>query len=471
MKKYLSVAVAIAAALLIAACGSDNAQTTASEQKTEQSETTIAETVSQETTTPEETSAEPEEEINWDDESISYVYGTATLTFAEFYSGDVSSTESYDVVSSATNSKYSIMGNIASDFKDEVTNAEGYHLTGVKNVSVAVPEDDVDAYLTINDTFVLSDEKPLQYKKTAIKDGEAIYSPTVFNVAETVTNASAVLETGSVWGDYLVKVTDPEGTSLLRNTREDEGFAINSEIQGIILTTDSGFKAGMEYLQSIWVQPYEVSWNISADNSHNVHIAEWDNLAELDKLTGETITEITYIMPDSAYVYTFSGIYVKPVYTKDAQIKAQFTEGSALVKVDGIPADLENATVSVVMGTGRGRSTLVSEAVLENGTVTMMNEDGSEAVYDPSQVYTVTVNSDNFASLNADIPASEAEISQLTGLISKAEQVLASNTDEGVKEHMEEAQELLKETEITSKEIQELISELNGHLSPYEEGR
>lgn len=470
MKKYLSIAAAMATALLLAACGSGNAQTTAAVTETDAPETTAAEAVSEETTTQEETTTEAEEEINWDDDSISYVYGTATLSFAEFYSGDVSSTDSYDVISSATNSKYSIMGNIASDFVDEVTNAEGYHITGVKNVAVAVPEDSVEDYMALNDTFVLSDAEPPQYKKTAIIDGEAVYSPTVFNVADTVTDADAVLETGSVWGDYLVKVTDPEGTTYLRNTREDEGFAIGSDIQGIILTTDSGLKVGMEYLQSIWVQPYEVSWNVSADNSHNTHIAEWDNMDELDKLTGETITEIMYIMPDSAYVYTFDGIYVKPIYSGDADVKAEFTEGSAQVKVEGIPADLENATVSVVMGTGRGKTTLADSAALENGTVTMINEDGSEAVYDPTQVYTVTVNSDNFAGLDAAIPASEMEKTQLSELIARAEEVLALNTDEGVKEHKEEAEELLKETEITSGDVQELISELTSHLSVYESG-
>lgn len=122
------------------------------------------------------------------------------------------------------------------------------------------------------------------------------------------------------------------------------------------------------------------------------------------------------------------------------------------------------------MGTGRGRSTLVNGAVLENGTVTMMNEDGSEAVYDPTQVYTVTVNSDNYAGLGAAIPASEMQKNQLSELIARAAEVLTSNTDEGVKEHMEEAEALLEEAEITSGDIQELINELTGHLSVYESG-
>ena len=60
------------------------------------------------------------------------VYGTATLTYAEFYSGDVSSTETIDVVTSATTGKSGTFKNTVSDFVDEQTNKDGYHLTGIK---------------------------------------------------------------------------------------------------------------------------------------------------------------------------------------------------------------------------------------------------------------------------------------------------------------------------------------------------
>ena len=57
------------------------------------------------------------------------VYGTATLTYAEFYSGDVSSTNTIDAVTSATTSKSGTFKNTVSDFVDEQTNKDGYHLT------------------------------------------------------------------------------------------------------------------------------------------------------------------------------------------------------------------------------------------------------------------------------------------------------------------------------------------------------
>ena len=72
-----------------------------------------------------------------------YVYGTATLSYGEFYDG----------VSSATTGKYEIFPNMDTDFVDEETNADGYHINGIKNVNIAVPADSVDDYKAINDTL------------------------------------------------------------------------------------------------------------------------------------------------------------------------------------------------------------------------------------------------------------------------------------------------------------------------------
>ena len=130
-----------------------------------------------------------------------FVYGTATLTYAQFFAGDVSSTESYDAVSSATMSKYAIMPNMATDFVDEEINADGYHITGVQNVNIAVAASEYEAYLAMNPTFVLSEgDAPAQYKKVTIENGEAVYSETQFNIADTVKAATAVLKPGTPWG-------------------------------------------------------------------------------------------------------------------------------------------------------------------------------------------------------------------------------------------------------------------------------
>lgn len=338
------------------------------------------------------------------DSNTEYVFGTATLTYAEFYSGDVSSTDSYDGVSSATTNKYEIFPNMDTDYVDETTNSEGYHINGIKNVNVAVPTDEVDAYKAINDTFEKSeDQNPAQFKVVKIEGDKAIYSKTNFNIVDTVTDANVEFMSGTVWGDYQLDIIE-NSTSYLKNTREDGDFAIDSNVQGVILETESGLKVGMEYLQSVWVQPYEISFNISADNTHNTHVS-YDNLTELDKLENQVIKYVTFINQNDTYVYEFDGIYIKPVF-RDADVTAEVKESEETVAISSIPEGLENANVTVTYIVGEGREsvrTVVYEGVfdesiaLDGNALKEAKQSGQEGSY------TVVISSDNYANIAAKV--------------------------------------------------------------------
>ena len=266
------------------------------------------------------------------------VYGTATLSYAEFYAGDVSSTESIDVVTSATTGKSGTFTNTVSDFVDEQTNKDGYHLTGIANVNVAVAAADVEAYKAINPSFVEASETPKQYKPVTVEDGKAVYGATVFNVADTVADAELEVVTDSHWGDYQINVLETS-THYIRNTREDADFAVNRNVLGIIVETESGLKVGMEHLQSIWVQPYEISWNVSVDNSHNDELLYY-NIPELDKLMGEKVVKVTYINADDAYEYVFDGAYLPIKFPSSLAVAdARSAEGKTAVTVTGLVAD------------------------------------------------------------------------------------------------------------------------------------
>lgn len=118
MKKHAIPTLCLALALGLAACSST-------------SQSTAPEPASSAPASSGAVSAPAEEEM---------AYGTATFAYAESFSGGVTSTDSFDAVTSATNSKYEIMPNMATDFVDEETNAEGYHITGVKNVWQCLPK-------------------------------------------------------------------------------------------------------------------------------------------------------------------------------------------------------------------------------------------------------------------------------------------------------------------------------------------
>ncbi len=268
------------------------------------------------------------------------VYGTATLTYAEFYAGDVSSVESFDAVTSATSGKAGTFQNGYTDFVDAETNKGGYHILGVANVNVAVAKADLEAYKAINDTFVESAEAPAQYKTVTIEDGKAVYSATNFAIAATVADAAIEVITDSHWGDYQVNITETS-TAYIRNTREDGDFAVNSGIQGIIVETASGLKVGMEYLQSIWVQPWEISWNVSVNNAGNPEMT-YDNMAELDKLMGETITRVLFINANDAYEYTFEGAYLPVMFETSLTVDdADYTAGTTAFASTNLPEDYQ----------------------------------------------------------------------------------------------------------------------------------
>lgn len=393
------------------------------------------------------------------------VYGTATLTFAEYYAGDVSSVDGYglDGITSATVDKHVSFNNgMYTNYTEDKT--DGYNILGVKNVNVAVDAADYPAYVALNPTFKISRSVPAQYKTVTIVDGKAVYSATNFNVVDTVTDATATLKTGSTWGDYEIDVTE-HSTAYIRNSRSDEGFAINAYIQGTILETESGLKVGMEFLQSMWVQPWEISFNVSPESTLNAHIAGWDNLDELSKLVGEKVTKIIFIMPDSTYIYEFDGIYIKPVYPEQADVAASFTAGSAEVAISGVPEDLEDVTVTITCGSGRGATTVASAVEIRDGKVTM------DSAYDDTQTYTVKVSSSNYADLVAAVPVNSTQVTQLTQLVEQAKALIDDGTaanDSGLIEHYEEAQALLADVgSATSTEAAELISELTEHLSVY----
>ncbi len=332
------------------------------------------------------------------DPNTEYVFGTATLSYAEFYSGDVSSVDSYDAVASATTGKSEIFPNMVTDFVDETTNADGYHITGVKNVNVAVPADQVEAYKAINDSFVEADAEPEQYKVVTVEDGKATYSETNFAVADTVTDADAQLLTGTVWGDYEIDILETS-TSYIKNTREDGDFKIDGNIQGIILETESGLKVGMEYLQSVWVQPYEVSFNVASDNTHNQRMT-FDNLDELSKLEKETVTKVTFINQNDTYVYELDGVYVKPVY-KDAKATAVVDEKAETITLSDVPEDLENPTVTATYVVGEGREAIRTEvcSVAAADSVQMDSAALKEAKAAGEGSYTIVISSDNYANI------------------------------------------------------------------------
>lgn len=407
------------------------------------------------------------------------IYGTSNLTYKEFYSGDVSSTDSFDVVTTASTSKYSVLSNAWTDYEEESAEAAGgYHVKGVANVNVAVDSDlyiesailkDANkelskAYEEASDITLNENptQAPSQYK-TLQKDGSYVSNS---NTIATVTDASATLATASTWGEYEISVTE-KSTKYLRTTRSDEGFSINSTIQGIILETTEGYKVGLEHLANIWVQPYKLSFNVN-NEAGTTGIAKSDNTAEFKKLVNKTINKITYVTPEGNYVYTFAdGIFVKPAYSEE--ISGTFSNDMKSFTLNQIPT-VKNGTLTVTYTVGAGRQkvpyTLYSGSIQKNvpldlSTVPADAEGGS---------YSVDISSDDYADISVAIPVTDQQKSQLQELIKQAETALkgAGADDSVLLAHKNEAAELLANESSTSADAADLINELTELLKPYQ---
>ena len=406
------------------------------------------------------------------------LYGTSNLTYKEFYSGDVSSTDNFDVVTTATTLKAKVLSNAWTDYNEETTpDADGYHILGVSNVNVAVDSDlYVEASILKNSGKELTGayeeasditlnenpaEAPAQYK-TLKSDGSYVSNA---KIIDTVTDATASLATASTWGEYEIEVKE-NSTKYLRNSREDT-FPVGSTIQGIILETTDGYKVGLEHLSNIWVQPYKLSFNV-ANEAATMGIAKSDNTAEFAKLVNKTINKITYVTPEGNYVYTFAdGIFIKPAYSEE--ISGTFSDDMKSFTLNQLPT-VKNGTLTVTYTVGAGHMktpyTLYSGAIAKSVSLDL-NAIPSDA---EGGTYSVAISCDNYADIHVAIPVTEAQKAQLQELIKQAETALkgAGADDSVLLAHKNEAAELLANESSTSADAADLINELTELLKPYQ---
>lgn len=334
------------------------------------------------------------------------LYGTDSLTYAEFYSMEADSAADIDAVSSATTGKNNIFTN--ADSTDPVE-GEGYQINGVKNVAVQVDGtqyaeakvlEAAGALTTVKDngytnaaTITLSEDAttaPAAYKPL---NSDGSYGELQAETKATVDSANLQIETSSRWGDYLLKVIETD-TENLRNDR-NTGWPVGENILGAIVTAEKDgqtMNVGMKHLQNIWVQPYEIAFTL----------ADSDQFAALE---GATVTKITYIVPEGIYVYNFDeNNFIKPQY-KDAALSASFNDEKTQVTITGLPDELEDVTVNIYQNKGHGQKAMIAtnKTPSDDGVVTL--DEGAQV--DETVTYTVQITSSNYADLQTTVTAAE----------------------------------------------------------------
>lgn len=333
------------------------------------------------------------------------VYGTDSLTYAEFYSVEADNASDIDAVSSATTSKNTMFTNADSTTPDE----SGYQINGVKNMNVAVDGTQYAEAKVLEAAGALATVKDNGYTNAAsiTLNADATAEPATYKPLNedgtygelqaepkaTVDTAEFEIVTSSNWGDYQLTVHETD-TNYLRDGREGE-WPVGANILGAIVTAEKDgqtMNVGMKHLQNIWVQPYEIAFNL-------------DDGAQYAALEGATVTKITYIVPEGRYVYNFDeNNVVKPQY-KDAEVSASFSDDQKSVTITGLPSDLEDVVVNIYQNQGHGRKTMIATDKTPNAEGVVTLDDG--AAVDETVTYTVQIASSNYADLQTTVTAAE----------------------------------------------------------------
>lgn len=359
-----------------------------------------------------------------------YVYGTANLSYADFYYGELNDVKEdaeinldvedkaasyresgmYDAVSSATTNKYKSF--FSSTYSEDNTNGQGGSIIGMKDVNIAVPtslyenakkaisdkKECSNKLLEIISSMKLSDTTPSEYK---ILNGDGTLTAMKSDVTED-TSDTLTIKTQSSYGQYEVDPVTSENSPLSKLSAKDS-------LLGIIVEDKDGNKYGMEHLENIWVGgkfAFAVTDGFKEKHGNTIDYKRHESLQ------GKTIKKVTYLVKDDADIVINTDLKCKTLAGSDS-IKAtandNFKDG-ATVSVDttAVPSGSNYTLSSVRMG-----KTVLTEGAdytYANNTLTIKATDNT-GVGSYSMVFTDNTFSDIVASFTLESGYKTGDIS------------------------------------------------------------
>lgn len=356
-----------------------------------------------------------------------------------------------DAVSTATTSKF--MGSTAKG-----TYNDGKYILGVK-IPVAV---DADAYAKLNTAlsegshyyFTDLDEQPDAFSTLTVNE-DGTYSFSKMQNAEVNTKYVSIGEIGlnDGYGDYQF---DLEGFDPSNGLKVGDREYIDYTVYGVILNTADGKSYGMTSMENIWNGsrfPWvQVAWSIEGGQGLQRGHGSGGEFYQFD-MNGKTLSSVTVITNYGVIDVSCGedGLVLPEYYTGDlSALKYSITNDAAVLNISGIPDELGDVTVTVSDG-------LATEAKVVDGRVALTGNpvDGTN--------YTITINSSNFPGISRTVstPISDSQKDALRFWIEKANAIIdtAANAED-LKEHVEEAEEMLVNEDALSYDAAVLIGEL-----------
>lgn len=358
-----------------------------------------------------------------------YVYGTANLSYADFYYGELKDVKEdttldltsdkaasyresgmYDAVSSATTNKYK--NYFSSTYSEDNTNEQGGSIIGIKDVNIAVPtslyenakkaisdnKECSNKLLEIISSMKLSDTTPSEYK---ILNGDGTLTAMKSEVIED-TSDTLTIKTQSSYGQYEVDPVTSENSPL-------SNLDAKKSLLGIIVENEDGTKYGMEHLENIYGGgkfSFAVTDGFKEKHGNTIDYKRHEDLQ------GKTIKKVTYLVKNGADIVINTNLKCKTLAGSDS-IKAtandNFKDG-ATVSVDttAVPSGSTYALSSVSMG-----KTVLTEGTdytYANNTLTIKATDHTGAG-SYSMVFTDDTYSDIVASFTLESGYKTGDIS------------------------------------------------------------
>ena len=361
-----------------------------------------------------------------------------------------------DAVSTAT----------ANKFKGTTGLAKGTYNNGKYIMGVTIPvEVSAEDYAKLNTAltaendyyFTTLDTKPEASSKLTI-NADGSYSFSKVSDASVTGQYLSVgdLDLNGGYGDYEVTINGL-GTNGKIKTGEGEADTKDYVLYGAILNTASGKSYGMTCLENIWVGAkvpnVEIAWSIKEGQGLKRAHGKGDAFYQFADMNGAKLTSVTLIT-DLGVIEVPCDVQLDEYYTGDLSgLTYSMAEGAKELSISGIPSDLKDVKVSVSGGLAEKQ-----EVVDGKVTLTKTPEEGVS--------YTITIYSSNYPEITRTVsmPITENQKVQLQKWIDKAEATNGYENNADLKEHVQEAKDMIANQNALSAEAAELIGELESKV-------
>lgn len=383
-----------------------------------------------------------------------------------------------DAVSTATTSKFTGTG--ATGMAQGTYN-DGKYIRGVV-IPVKVAQEayeKLSAGTDSNADYYFTDlsENPAVYSELTINENGS-YSFTKLQDAVVTTEYLSVgdaegqvqsytYEKGQVsltssYGDYVFAIGGMSNPNHGVQTGTDTYEACT--IYGAVVKTTAG-DLGMTALENLWYggrYPFvEIALSVPEGKGLKRGHGNGGEFYQFAGLNGATLNSVDLITSIGVIHVSANDIKLPSYYDGDlSTLRFAITNDSDQLSISGIPEAFEKVTVSVSYRKGRTTTFIAEEKEIVDGKVAL-NSKPADGV-----AYTVTINSSNYPAISRTVstPIAESQKNELTALIEKAKLTIGYEENADLKEHVQEAEEMLANTAAASVDAAELIKELQDKI-------